>query len=80
MCLKRSNIKIDGTPCEGKLSCTVWTGGKAGDDIKGLPIGIRCKISGYQASNTSIAVENPSSYGRLLMPPVFSAIIRLLCR
>ena len=32
--------KFDGTPCEGKLSCTVWCGGKSGDDVKGLPIAI----------------------------------------
>ena len=31
----------DGAPCEGKLSCTVLSGGKSGDGIKGLPIAIR---------------------------------------
>ena len=31
----------DGAPCEGKLSCTVLSGGKSGDCIKGLPIAIR---------------------------------------
>ena len=30
----------DGAPCEGKLSCTVLSGGKSGDCIKGLPIAI----------------------------------------
>ena len=30
----------DGTRYAGKLACTVWSGGKAGDDIKGLPITI----------------------------------------
>ena len=30
----------DGTPCAGKLACTVWSGGKPGDPIKGLPITI----------------------------------------
>ena len=30
----------DGTPCAVKVACTVWTGGKAGDKFKGLPIGI----------------------------------------
>lgn len=30
----------DGTPCAGKLARTVWSGGKAGDNIKGLPITI----------------------------------------
>ena len=29
---------VDGTPYEGKLSCTVWGGGKLGDRIKELPI------------------------------------------
>ncbi len=57
MCLKRSDIKIDGTPCEGKLSCTVWTGGKAGDDIKGLPIGIGREISGYEAGYGELDVK-----------------------
>lgn len=31
----------DGTPYEGKLSRTVWSGGKSCDCIKGLPITIR---------------------------------------
>ena len=33
-------IKItnDGKPCDGKLSRTVWGGGKLGDNIKRLPI------------------------------------------
>lgn len=30
----------DGKPCDGKLSCMVWAGGKSGDNTKGLPIGI----------------------------------------
>ena len=30
----------DGTPCARKLACTVWSGGKARDNIKGLPITI----------------------------------------
>lgn len=28
----------DGTPFAVKAACTVWRGGKAGDNIKGLPI------------------------------------------
>ena len=28
----------DGAPCEVKVSRTVLSGGKSGDDIKGLPI------------------------------------------
>lgn len=31
---------IDGAPYEGKLSRTVWSGGKPGDNIKWLPIAI----------------------------------------
>lgn len=30
----------DGTPCARKLACTVWSGGKPRDNIKGLPITI----------------------------------------
>ena len=33
-------IVDDGTLYEGKLSRTVWGGGKLGDNIKGLPITI----------------------------------------
>lgn len=33
----------DGTPCAGKPACTVWSGGKVGDNIKDLPI----TIAGY---------------------------------
>ena len=29
-----------GTPCAVKVACTVWVGGKAGDNFKGLPIDI----------------------------------------
>lgn len=29
---------LDGKPCDGKLSCTVWDGGKGGDNTKTLPI------------------------------------------
>jgi len=25
-----------------KVACTVWSGGKSGDNFKGLPIAIRC--------------------------------------
>ena len=31
---------IDGTPCTVKVVCTVWSGGKDGDDFKVLPITI----------------------------------------
>ena len=32
---------IDGTPCAVKVACTVWSGGKLGDNIKELPITIQ---------------------------------------
>ena len=31
---------MDGTPYAVKVACTVWSGGKAGDNFKGLPITI----------------------------------------
>ena len=31
---------MDGTPYAVKVACTVWSGGKAGDKVKGLPITI----------------------------------------
>jgi len=34
----RLTTDCDGTPCDGKLSCTVWNGGKGRDNIKALPI------------------------------------------
>lgn len=40
MCKFEEKITVDGTPYEGKLSRTVWSGGKPGDYIKGLPITI----------------------------------------
>ena len=38
--LLSNKLEIDGTPYDGKLSRTVWSGGKSGDNIKGLPITI----------------------------------------
>ena len=35
-----NNSFPDGKPCELKGSCTVWVGGKGGDNIKILPIDI----------------------------------------
>ena len=47
----------DGTPCARKLACTVWSGGKARDNIKGLPIAIAgyadCKDD-YARGNTNV--------------------------
>ena len=42
---------FDGTPCEVKAACTVWSGGKSGDDFKGLPITIRREKSGHEAAD-----------------------------
>ena len=33
-------FEYDGTPYEAKVSCTVRSGGKLGDNIKELPIAI----------------------------------------
>jgi len=33
-----------------KAACTVWSGGKSGDYIKGLPIAIRSQVPGNQAA------------------------------
>ena len=40
----RYEYHTDGTPCEVKVSCTVWVRGKSEDDFKGLPIGINNTI------------------------------------
>ncbi len=37
---------IDGTPYDLKGSRTVWSGGKSGDNFKGLPIAIWSKVTG----------------------------------
>ena len=34
-------MAIDGTPCAVKVARTVWSGGKSGDNTKGLPIAIQ---------------------------------------
>jgi len=44
----RINTNCDGTPCEEKFSCTVWNGGKGGDNIKVLPIVINLFYLGYK--------------------------------
>jgi len=33
-----------------KAACTVWSGGKSGDDFKGLPITIGRKVPGHEAA------------------------------
>ena len=51
----------DGAPCEGKLSCTVLSGGKSGDGIKGLPIAIRPRhplcLPDFQLDRAEIHLE-----------------------
>lgn len=39
----------DGTPYEAKVSRTVWSRGKGGDNIKSLPIAINIKKHGRDA-------------------------------
>lgn len=34
----------DGTPDAVKVACPVWSGGKSGDNLKGLPITISREI------------------------------------
>ena len=49
----------DGAPCEGKLSCTVLSGGKSGDGIKGLPIAIG---SGYPVCMSGLYADGTAVY------------------
>lgn len=39
----------DGTPDAVKVACPVWSGGKSGDNLKGLPITISGKTVLYGA-------------------------------
>lgn len=39
----------DGTPDAVKVACPVWSGGKSGDNLKGLPITIGGKAVLYGA-------------------------------
>jgi len=34
-----------------KVACTVWSGGKSGDNFKGLPIAIRSQEPGHQTAD-----------------------------
>ena len=43
LCLKPWTAEFDGAPCAVKVACTVWSGGKSGDNFKGLPIAIWCR-------------------------------------
>ena len=46
--MKNLAVEFDGTPCAVKAACTVWSGGKSGDYIKGLPIAIRREVAGHE--------------------------------
>lgn len=49
--------KFDGTPDALKGACPVWTGGKAGDYFKGLPIGIaRSRLRGGIISDSLVKI------------------------
>lgn len=48
--MKNLAVEFDGTPCAVKAACTVWSGGKSGDYIKGLPIAIGRKEPGHEAA------------------------------
>ncbi|HIZ57904.1 MAG TPA: hypothetical protein H9725_04900 [Candidatus Faecalibacterium gallistercoris] len=47
---------FDGTPCEVKAACTVWSGGKSGDNFKGLPITIWLEEPGNEALDAKLIV------------------------
>ena len=49
--MKNLAVEFDGTPCAVKAACTVWSGGKSGDYIKGLPIAIGRKEPGHEAAH-----------------------------
>ena len=53
---KRVRFIFDGTPCEVKAACTVWSGGKSDDDFKGLPITIRLEKPGHEALDAELVV------------------------
>lgn len=44
-------VEFDGAPCAVKAACTVRSGGKSSDYIKGLPIAIWCEITGNQTAH-----------------------------
>lgn len=58
----------DGTPYEGKLSRTVWSGGKFCDDFKGLPItigsGDPVRLPGIYYDRPDIHLANPRDVGQ----------------
>ena len=54
---------VDGTPYEGKLSRTVWGGGKLGDNIKELPIVKNVYPAELSAGVAYIVRDDCDSYG-----------------
>lgn len=38
---------VDGTPDAVKVARPVWSGGKSGDNFKGLPIAISLQVPGH---------------------------------
>ena len=57
MCKERT---YDGTPCEVKVSRTVWSGGKGSDNIKALPITI-----GGEGDSQKAGIVGSSGYAFL---------------
>ena len=47
----------EGTPCAVKAACTVWSGGKPGDNLKGLPITISGKDQSSQQEDKGYGKE-----------------------
>lgn len=54
----------DGTPYEGKLSRTVWGGGKLGDYIKELPIVKNVYPAEFSAGVAYIVRDDRYRYGK----------------
>ena len=49
---------MDGTPYAVKVACTVWSGGKARDNVKGLPI----TISRLYETETKVFISKICQY------------------
>lgn len=64
-------IVDDGTLYEGKLSRTVWSGGKLGDNIKGLPItictGNSFRLSCVRFNRANVYLDRPLIRGGLIV-------------
>ena len=51
-----------------KVACTVWSGGKARDDIRGLPITIKFRLRVYSYVTHSGEGEGLLFYGSTILP------------